>query len=60
MEGVAAVVFTLAGALHLIRAALGWAMVVGPYTVPVWLSWVGAVVGGGLAFHFWRRIASVS
>lgn len=45
----AAAVFAIVAVLHLARAALGWAVTIGPYDVPLWMSWIGFVVAGALA-----------
>ncbi len=55
-EVLTAVIFTLVSLTHLVRAASGWDMQVGPYPVPMWLSWLAVVLIGYLAIHFWRKI----
>jgi len=37
-------------ALHVLRIFLGWPAVIGGWTVPMWLSWIGLVVAGGLSY----------
>lgn len=37
-------------ALHLVRLIFGWEMYLGSWTVPFWLSWVGTLVTGYLAY----------
>ena len=34
---------------HLLRIALGWEVVVNGLVIPMWVSWIGLVVSGGLA-----------
>jgi len=46
---VAAIIFLTVALLHLLRAYMGWAVVIGDWIVPMWLSWVGFVIAGGLA-----------
>ena len=29
---------------------MGWPVVIGDWSVPMWVSWIGLVVAGGLAF----------
>ena len=45
-----AVIFGIVGVLHLWRASMGIPVVVGEGEFPIWLSWCGAVVAGGLSF----------
>jgi hypothetical protein len=47
----ATAILVLAGSLHLIRTILGWEVVIGGWTVPVWLSWVAIFVTGYLVYH---------
>lgn len=46
---IAVVVFTLVAIAHLLRIALGWEVVVNGLVIPMWVSWIGLVVAGGLA-----------
>ena len=36
--------------LHVLRIFFGWPAVIGGWTVPMWLSWIGLVVTGGLSY----------
>jgi hypothetical protein len=54
---VAGVVFALVALLHLVRIYMNWPVVVGLWSVPMWVSWVGLVVAGGLAFFGLRLSA---
>jgi len=47
---IAAVIFALVALLHLVRLVMGWSSVIDSWTVPMWLSWVGLVVAGGLTY----------
>jgi hypothetical protein len=29
---------------------LGWSIVIDAWTVPLWLSWVGVIISGGLSY----------
>jgi len=58
----AVVIFTLVAALHLARIALGWhvvigdsVMAVGGTSIPMWVSYLGVVVAGGLAVMLWHE-----
>jgi hypothetical protein len=48
---VAAVIFALVALLHLLRLVMGWSIVIDSWTAPMWLSWVGLVVAGGLSYY---------
>jgi hypothetical protein len=45
---VAGVIFALVALLHLLRIYMGWPVVIGSWTVPMWVSWI--VVAGGLSY----------
>ena len=47
---VASVIFALVALLHLSRIYMGWPVVIGSWSVPMWLSWIGLVVAGGLSY----------
>jgi hypothetical protein len=47
---VAGVIFTLVALFHLVRIYMGWLVMIGDWSVPMWVSWIGLVVPGGLAF----------
>jgi hypothetical protein len=40
----ASVIFGVVALFHLLRIFLGWPAVIGGWTVPMWLSWIGLVV----------------
>lgn len=46
----AGAIFALVALLQVIRAALGWSATIGSFVVPVWASWVAAVVAAVLAW----------
>jgi len=52
---IAAVIFALVALLHLLRLVMGWSVVIDSWTVPMWVSWVGLVVAGGLSYYGARR-----
>jgi hypothetical protein len=45
-----AIIFSLVALLHLARIVFGWSAVIGGWSVPMWLSWVGIIVAGALAY----------
>src|SRR6202040_1377086 len=56
---VASLIFALVALLHLLRIYMGWPIVIGSWTAPMWVSWTGLVVGGGLSY-FGLSLASRS
>ena len=46
---VSALIFAVVAIVHLIRILRGWAVHIGPYSVPMSLSWVGLVIAALLA-----------
>ena len=46
----AGVVFMLAGLFHAVRVTLEWDLVLGGYSIPVWMSVVAVVVSWILAY----------
>jgi hypothetical protein len=53
---VAGVIFAAVALLHLVRIYMDWPVMIGGWSVPMWVSWIGLVVAGGLAF-FGLRLA---
>jgi hypothetical protein len=47
---VSAIVFSLVALAHVARIVFGWSVVVGGWSVPMWLSWIALLVTGGLAY----------
>ena len=54
---VAGVVFAVVAVLHLLRIYMNWPVVIADWSVPMWVSWVGLIVAGGLAFFGLRLSA---
>ena len=48
---IAAVIFALVALLHLLRLVMGWSIVIDSWTVPMWVSWSGLAVAGGLSYY---------
>lgn len=53
---VSGIIFLVIAVLHLLRAVLGWRAVIGSFEVPIWLSWVAAVVAAYLAYSALRPV----
>jgi hypothetical protein len=49
-SGLASAIFALVALLHLWRAYMEWPVVIGGWSVPIWISWIGLVVAGGLSY----------
>ena len=47
---IASVIFGVVALFHVLRIFLGWSALIGGWTVPMWLSWIGLVVAGGLSY----------
>ncbi|MGB9153742.1 MAG: hypothetical protein WCD70_11740 [Alphaproteobacteria bacterium] len=48
---VAGVIFLVMALAHLWRIAQGWGVVIEGYVIPMWISWVGMIVAGFLAYY---------
>ena len=46
----AGVIFAVVALFHLVRIYMDWPVMIGDWSVPMWASWIGLVVAGGLAF----------
>ena len=47
---VAGAVFVLVALAHLLRAVMGWPIVIAGWIVPMWLSWLAFVVAAALGY----------
>ena len=54
---VAGIIFTLVALFHLVRIFEDWPVIIGDWSVPKWVSWVGLIVAGGLALFGFRFTA---
>jgi hypothetical protein len=48
------VLFGLGAVVHLLRLVMGWPIVLGDWAVPVWVSWLGLLLAGFLAYEAFR------
>ena len=46
---VAGVIFAVVALAHLARIVMDWSVIIGDWSVPMWVSWIALVVAGGLA-----------
>jgi hypothetical protein len=51
----AIVVFAIVTFLHVLRILMEWEVVIQGVVVPMWLSYLGLIIAGGLAFMVWRE-----
>jgi len=51
---ISGVAFCLVAILHLLRVLNGWELQYGPWAVPMWVSWGGAVFPGILSVWAFR------
>ena len=52
---IAVAVFVVVALLHVLRILMGWEVLIQGAVVPMWVSYLGLVVAGGLAFLLWRE-----
>ena len=45
----AGIIFALVALFHLVRIFMEWPVMIGDWSVPMWVSWVALIVAGGLA-----------
>jgi hypothetical protein len=45
----AALIFAVVALVHLLRLYFGWPAVIGEWSVPMWVSWLGFIVTGALS-----------
>jgi len=47
-------IFAIVFVLHGLRLINGWSVEIGTWTAPMWLSWVGLVLAGWLAWSAFK------
>ena len=47
---VTAGLFLIVAIAHLLRIILGWQVEIGGLSIPFWVSWLGVLVAGALAY----------
>ena len=52
---IAAVIFAIVSAGHILRLIFGWEVSVATVHIPMWLSVFGAVIPGALSCMLWRE-----
>jgi hypothetical protein len=48
-------IFTLVACLHVLRILMGWDVTIGGAVIPMWASYLGLLLAGGLAMMLWRE-----
>ena len=48
-------IFLLVALLHALRLLFGWPAIISSWPVPMWVSWVGVVLAGFLAYSAFRQ-----
>ena len=54
---VTGVIFAAVALFHLVRIYMGWPVMIGDWSVPMWVSLIGLVFAGGLTFFGFRLAA---
>jgi hypothetical protein len=47
---VTATLFLVVAIMHLLRIIFGWHVEIGGLSIPFWVSWLGVLVAGALAY----------
>ena len=47
---VTATLFLVVAIIHLLRIIFGWSVEIGGLSIPFWVSWLGVLVAGALAY----------
>ena len=51
---ISAIIFAAVALAHLARLFYGWSVIIDGATIPMFVSWVGLIVTGGLAYWGFR------
>jgi hypothetical protein len=52
---IAVLIFAVMALLHAYRLVTHFQIILGSHTIPIWVSYVGVVVAGGLALMIYRE-----
>jgi hypothetical protein len=53
-NAITAALFLIVAVLHLLRIVFGWTAEIGGLAIPMWVSWLGLIVAGALAYSGFR------
>jgi len=45
----AGLIFVVVALFHLVRIFMEWTVIIGDWSIPMWVSWIALVAAGGLA-----------
>ena len=48
-------IFILVAVMHLLRLVYGWEATVNSVVIPLWVSVMGLLIAGALAYFLWRE-----
>jgi Mn2+/Fe2+ NRAMP family transporter len=54
---VAGAIFAVVALVHLLRIYMGWTVMIGDWTAPVWMSWIAVIGAAVLSFAGLRSAA---
>jgi len=52
---IAVLLLSLVAIVHLLRLFFGWGVVIDGWSAPMWVSYLGVAIPGGLAFFIYRE-----
>jgi hypothetical protein len=47
---IASAIFAAVALVQVLRIYFGWPVVIGTWSVPMWISWIAVVVDGGMSY----------
>ncbi len=55
MTSLASILLGVVSLAHLLRIVFGTQVTIADRIIPMWISWVGVLVAGGIAIMLWRE-----
>jgi hypothetical protein len=52
---IAGAIFAVVALVQVLRIAMGWSVVIGGWSAPMWISWIAVLVAGGLSYLAFTR-----
>ena len=52
---IAVLLLSLVAVFHILRLVLGWELIIDGWSAPMWASYLGVAIPGGLAFFMYRE-----
>jgi len=52
----AGLIFAVVAILHLFRILIGFSVIFGSVSIPIWASWIGLIVSACLSYLFFKSI----